>query len=645
MNINVLRLLVVEDDIFQRQLILKLLRSLGITEVIEAADGSKALEILQDTDSKPVDVMITDLNFSGMDGLELIRHISEASQQPEVIIVSGLDKKLLASAARMTEIYGVQLLGTLEKPVTLIQLKELLGKHKQTLKKLQAPDAARTFTIEEVLAGLRANQFEPYFQPKVDLKTGRLVGAETLARWIHPEAGVIAPYAFIKLLEKHGHMDELTYLMLKKSAEACRDLHKGGYTFTISVNLSLKSLNEVSLADKIIKMVRDAGVDPHYIVLEISEATAMTDSGHALENLIRMSMNGLMLSIDDYGTGYTSIQQLTRIAFGELKIDQSFIKNFAQNEAMHMAVESSIEMASKLEVKSVAQGVETQQDWDLLQSMGCDTAQGYFIAAPMSLSDFTEYIKNYKVPAQTENAMALKEKRILVIEDDKFVRAIIVRILGELNSTQVIDVDNAMDARIMMGKQVFDLIITDVDMPGMNGLELVQLIRTGKTHAKADTRVLVLTGHSNAQLMSVALALDVNGFLIKPVVPAVLYEKMEKAAKEKLHLRSPLAYQSVMTRLQNLPHSEIIKAPVLKPEVKIPANIVQITVREVRPNMILRANIHAKDGTLMVSAGRVFNEVSINRLKELIGVLKSEIITVEDPLKNPVVSEPPPNKV
>ena len=358
-----------------------------------------------------------------------------------------------------------------------------------------------------------------------------------------------------------------------------------------------------------------------------------------------MSMNGLMLSIDDYGTGYTSIQQLTRIAFGELKIDQSFIKNFAQNEAMHMAVESSIEMASKLEVKSVAQGVETQQDWDLLQSMGCDTAQGYFIAAPMSLSDFTEYIKNYKAPAQTENAMALKEKRILVIDDDKFVRAIIVRILGELNSTQVIDVDNAMDARIMMGKQVFDLIITDVDMPGMNGLELVQLIRTGKTHAKADTRVLVLTGHSNAQLMSVALALDVNGFLIKPVVPAVLYEKMEKAAKEKLHLRSPLAYQSVMTRLQNLPHSEIIKAPVLKPEVKIPANIVQITVREVRPNMILRANIHAKDGTLMVSAGRVFNEVSINRLKELIGVLKSEIITVEDPLKNPVVSEPPPNKV
>ena len=411
------------------------------------------------------------------------------------------------------------------------------------------------------------------------------------------------------------------------------------------MNLSLTSLNEVALADQIIKMVKDAGVDPHYIVLEISEATAMTDSGHALENLIRMSMNGLMLSIDDYGTGYTSIQQLTRIAFGELKIDQSFIKNFAQNEAMHMAVESSIEMASKLEVKSVAQGVETQQDWDLLQSMGCDTAQGYFIAAPMSLSDFTEYIKNYKAPALTESAMALKEKRILVIEDDKFVRAIIVRILGELNSTQVIDVDNAMDARIMMGKQVFDLIITDVDMPGMNGLELVQLIRTGKTHAKADTRVLVLTGHSNAQLMSVALALDVNGFLIKPVVPAVLYEKMEKAAKEKLHLRSPLAYQSVMTRLQNLPHSEIIKAPVLKPEVKIPANIVQITVREVRPNMILRANIYAKDGTLMVSAGRVFNEVSINRLKELIGVLKSEIITVEDPLKNPVVSEPPPNKV
>ena len=645
MNINELRLLVVEDDVFQRQLIVKLVRSLGITEVLEAPDGNKALALLQGADSKPVDVMITDLNFSGMDGLELIRHISEASQKPEVIIVSGLDKKLLASAARMTEIYGVHLLGTLEKPVTLIQLKELLGKHKQSQKKLQAPDAARTFTIEEILAGLRGDQFEPFFQPKVDLKSGRLVGAETLARWIHPEAGVIAPYAFIKLLEKHGHMDELTYLILKKSAEACRDLHKGGNTFPISVNLSLTSLTDISLAEQIIKMVKDAGVDPHYIVLEISETTAMTDSGPALENLIRMSMNGLMLSIDDYGTGMTSIQQLTRIPFGELKIDQSFIKNFSQNEAMHMAVESSIEMAIKLEVKSVAQGVETQQDWDMLQSMGCDTAQGYFISPPLALAAFAEFLKNYKAPVQSDSAMALQAKKILVIDDDKFVRAIIVRILGELHSTQVIDVDNAMDARILMGKQVFDLIITDVDMPGMNGLELVQLIRTGKTHAKADTRVLVLTGHSNAQLMSVALALDVNGFLVKPVVPAVLYDKMEKAAKEKFHLRSPLAYQSVMTRLQNLPHSEVIRTPAPKVEVKTAANIVQINVREVRPNMILRANIFAKDGTLMVSAGRVFNEVSINRLKELIGVLKSEIITVEDPIKSAVVAEPPPHKV
>lgn len=111
-------------------------------------------------------------------------------------------------------------------------------------------------------------------------------------------------------------------------------------------------------------------------------------------------MKGFTLSIDDYGTGYSSMQQLTRIAFGELKIDQSFVKDFADNEALRIVVESSIDMAHKLLIKSVAEGVETQQDWDMLKSMGCDTAQGYFIAKPMNLVSFIEFCAEYK-PADT----------------------------------------------------------------------------------------------------------------------------------------------------------------------------------------------------------------------------------------------------
>jgi EAL domain-containing protein (putative c-di-GMP-specific phosphodiesterase class I)/DNA-binding NarL/FixJ family response regulator len=634
-----MNLLVVEDDVFQRQLIVKLLRELGAEAIKEAGDGKQALAVLRGADNKPVDIVICDMNMPEMDGLEFLRHLSSESHQPEVIIVSSLDDKLLSSAYRMAQMYGIHMLGIMQKPITLIQLKDFLSKHKPAEKKLQPPEAAKTFSIAEILQGLRANQFEPFFQAKVDLKSGRLVGAEALARWVHPESGVVGPYAFIELLEQQGKLDELTFLILKKSAEACHAFHKKGHMLTVSVNLSLTSLNDVTLAEQIIKIVRQAGVDPHYIVLEITESTAMTDSAQALENLTRLGMHGFVLSIDDYGTGYSSMQQLTRIAFGELKIDQSFVKDCAQNDALRIVVESSIGMAHKLEVKSVAEGVESQQDWDMLQSMGCDTAQGYFISKPLTQTAFADFIMNYIQPTQISAIPGAKGQdslRILVVEDDKFVRGIIVRILNELRLTQVMEVANAMEARIILGKHPFDLIMTDVDMPGMNGLELVQLIRAGKTHAKADMRILVLTGHSDTQLMSVALALDVNGFLVKPIIPAILFEKIEKATNEKMHLRSPLAYQSVMTRLQNLPSSVANKGPTAVPNASKPAaqqptfKVKHLNLRELRPNMILRDNIFAEDGTLLMSTGRVLSDVAINRLNELRGILKKEIITVED---------------
>ncbi|MFA6902278.1 MAG: EAL domain-containing response regulator, partial [Gallionellaceae bacterium] len=237
MNIGALNLLVVEDDEFQRQMIVKMLRSLEITSITEAADGKQALALLRAVGSKPVDIVICDLSMPEMDGLEFLRHMSHENHIPEVVIASALDDKLLSSAAHMAKMYGISLLGTMQKSGTLIQLKDLLKNHKQAGKKLQPPESARTFSIEEISKGLRAKQFEPFFQPKVDLKSGRLVGAEALARWVHPEFGVIGPYAFIELMEQHELIDELTFLILKKSAEACREFHKNGHILTISVNL------------------------------------------------------------------------------------------------------------------------------------------------------------------------------------------------------------------------------------------------------------------------------------------------------------------------------------------------------------------------------------------------------------------------
>lgn len=392
MKASELNFLVIEDNDFQRRMVVHMLRSLGATTVREACNGKEALERVKAADTAPVDIAFCDLNMPEMDGMEFLRHLRCENGAVSIIILSMLDRALLASVEKMSQAYGVKLLGVIEKPITLAHLKTFISQYKRPENKPQRSVAtAASFGLEEVLQGVRSEQFEPFFQPQIELKTGRLMGVEALARWIHPQHGVIGPYAFIPLLEQNNQIDELTFLMLEKAAAACRLLHENGQKPSVSVNLSLVSLTDTALADRITRMVRDAGVDPYYIILEVTESAAMTDVAPALENLARLRMRGFGLSIDDYGTGYASMQQLTRVAFSELKIDQSFVKDFAGNKALRIIVESSIEMARKLRVRSIAEGVETQQDWNMLKDMGCDTAQGYFIAKPMNLAALLEF--------------------------------------------------------------------------------------------------------------------------------------------------------------------------------------------------------------------------------------------------------------
>ena len=391
MNASELNLLVVDDDAFQRRIIVDKLRALGVVSVCIAEDGRQALDLIQAEDGHSIDIILCDLNMPEMDGLECLRHLGQEHRNIAVVIISALGNKLLLSAGNMAKMHGLKLLGVVEKPVAMRRIEELLAMYDQEGGRWQKADDPAHFTLEEILEGVRAKQFEPHFQPKVDLKTGCIVGAEALARWNHPRQGVVAPYAFIPQLEQSGNIDELTFMMLEKASVACRSFHDQGYPVSVSVNLSLVSLGDTLLADKITGVVREAGLDPQYIVLEITETAAMTDVAHAMENLTRLCMNGFALSIDDYGTGYSSLQQLMRIPFSELKVDQSFVKGFADQEVPRIVVESSIEMAHKLQVRSIAEGVETQQDWDTLKRMGCDVAQGYYIARPMDAASFVAY--------------------------------------------------------------------------------------------------------------------------------------------------------------------------------------------------------------------------------------------------------------
>ena len=385
-----LRFLVVEDHGFQRWLVANQLEALGAQYVFSAGDGQEALDLIKDREP-PIDIIVTDLDMPGMDGMEFIRRLSERHYPAALIVASAMDPSLLTTVRTMALAYGVTLLGSISKPVTAKKLKEVIQGYGAPAGSGQH-HALITFGQEELAAGLKGNEFEAFFQPKVDTNTQSTRGAEALVRWRHPKHGVIRPLAFIDSMEKSGLIEELTGFIIKAAALNCRHWREAGLDLTVGVNLSPLSMNDVALADRLTDIVQGEGLEPRHMTLEVTESATTADIGRSLENLARLRMKGFGLSIDDYGTGYSSMQRLTRVPFTELKIDQSFVKHAATQVSSRAVVESSLEMAKKLGILAVAEGVENRRDFELVRSLGCDYVQGYYISRPMEAGPFQAWV-------------------------------------------------------------------------------------------------------------------------------------------------------------------------------------------------------------------------------------------------------------
>jgi EAL domain-containing protein (putative c-di-GMP-specific phosphodiesterase class I)/CheY-like chemotaxis protein len=387
-----LSVLVVEDHDFQRDMMVAMLRKLNAKNVYTAGDGQQALDALSAT---PADIIISDVSMPGMDGLEFMRRLAQAGFRGSVILVSAIEAALLGASEAMTRAYGINLLGVIAKPVTRAALARLLVRHAPAAAKLNSkPVSIRTFGVDEILDGLKRNQFEPFFQPKVDMSTRRIVGMEALARWRHPRHGIVPPMSFITPLEEAGQIDQLTWPMLTKGMAFCSTLNATGVESSVAVNLALSSLGDADLAKRVTELASTYELAPERICIEVTETTATTNMATALENLTRLRLKGFTLSIDDFGTGYSSMQQLARIPFTELKVDRAFVTNALSNEAARVILKSSLQLARDLNIRAVAEGVETQRDWELLAELGCDLAQGYYIAQPMDARAYSAWLRD-----------------------------------------------------------------------------------------------------------------------------------------------------------------------------------------------------------------------------------------------------------
>jgi EAL domain-containing protein (putative c-di-GMP-specific phosphodiesterase class I)/ActR/RegA family two-component response regulator len=337
--------------------------------------------------------VVIDLVMPDVDGLQILHELSERAYRGNIVISSGLGQRILDAAGRTADAYGLNFAGLLPKPFSPDQLRALLNQ--ATARAAQSGRAAAALAEHDLVQALDNHWIQPYFQPKIVCRTGQYCGVEVLARLIHPETGLIPPDSFIPLAERTGLITPLTLQILDASlAWLTRHTHE---RHGLSLNLSRYSTDR-SFAEKLVGLCKKHSVHPSRLTLEVTETAHHTSEQELLEFLTRFRIQGFHLSIDDFGVGYSSLVELARLPFSELKIDKRFVQNLAGSTESQKICAAIVGLGKALELEVTAEGVEDAQALAFLTEIGCDHAQGYYMAKPMPAGETAQWIQQRAHP-------------------------------------------------------------------------------------------------------------------------------------------------------------------------------------------------------------------------------------------------------
>ena len=377
--------LLIDDDAFALRLLARQLKQVGCAAVTLCERAADALALLESR-VEAISLVFCDLQMPDIDGVEFVRHLARTGYCGSLVLVSGENGRILQTVCKLAEAHRIHLLGALAKPVSVAQLRQVLASH--TVRCGATPRAVRhPYGPDELMRAIAGGELVNHYQPKVALATGALIGVEALVRWQHPQAGLVFPDEFIAAAEEHDLIDALTRTVLTTALRQARLWRDAGLDLQLAVNVSMDNLVALDFPDAVAQLACDAAVPLSSLMLELTESRLMKDQRAPLDILTRLRLKRIGLSIDDFGTGYSSLAQLRDIPFDELKLDRSFAGGAARDPSLRAIVEATLVMARQLGMKSVAEGVEDRADWDCLRTLGCDVAQGYFIARPMPGAD------------------------------------------------------------------------------------------------------------------------------------------------------------------------------------------------------------------------------------------------------------------
>jgi len=387
-------ILIVEDHPFQHLYLQNLFSELGDFDLVCARDGEEALACLKRRD---FDLVLTDLLMPGMDGVQFIQGLAAQPSRPALAIMSAASRRMLMGASLVASNLQVKVIGLISKPVNASALRCLIDQL-QALRQVAPAQERPGIDRQAILAALDNGALQAWFQPKKALSNGRIVAAEALVRWVHPEHDTLLPGMFLPAVIACGLEEHLLWCVLKQTMAAQLAWRQQGYDIPVSVNLPTHLLNSHDLPDRILAFVLKHQGLPARICFELMECSVPDDISNFYAGACRLRIKGFGLSQDDFGKGYSSYMNLVSAPFTELKIDRALVQGCNANEELAQALTSIVSLGRQLGLTVVAEGVETAQELALLRKIDCTQVQGFLISHAVS-SDQFQHLLTHDGPA------------------------------------------------------------------------------------------------------------------------------------------------------------------------------------------------------------------------------------------------------
>ncbi|WP_039988848.1 EAL domain-containing response regulator [Vibrio owensii] len=377
-----LNAMVIDDHPLQ----ITLLKQMLLRHDVDVASFDDVDKAIAHAKSTNIDIIFCDLQMPNKDGIDMMEMLNQIGYRGKVVLVSAMELTIVTAVRAMCETFSFEVLGKLLKPYDESQVVEML--RRSGLEPAKNTHFQQDIYVQdqEFLFALAEGKVKNYYQPLADANSGEIIGYEALARWFHPIYGVLAPHNFLSIVERCHLSAELFDAVF---SNALYDMKNRGLKQHVSLNVDHDNLEDAEFANQFIARCQEHGISPDRFTIEITERDTFQTSPALYKNLLKFRMNGVTISIDDFGTGSSSLEKLAQLPFNELKIDRSFVQGLVHDPKKKNIVLAICALAKSLNISVVAEGVEDEVTLEAMRQYTVDVCQGYYIDKPMPLEAIT----------------------------------------------------------------------------------------------------------------------------------------------------------------------------------------------------------------------------------------------------------------